>query len=91
MKHEQAEEFREAYNTEWTGEESARELFYVWRKLRSRCLGEKGNNIPYTSDNGVSIVEDPVSVRPTLCSSGNSIDHPSTSRDGIQETSSCYS
>ncbi|XP_050503037.1 DNA ligase 1-like [Diabrotica virgifera virgifera] len=34
------EEFKKTERGEWKGDESAKELFYIWRKLKSRCQEE---------------------------------------------------
>nr|CAD7457802.1 unnamed protein product [Timema tahoe] len=36
-----AEEFRLSYDKGWEGDESAKELFHVWKKLRTKCIGEQ--------------------------------------------------
>ncbi|KAJ8888726.1 hypothetical protein PR048_008218 [Dryococelus australis] len=38
MKPERAEEFRKSFSNGCTGDDCAKELFNVWKKLRSRCL-----------------------------------------------------
>lgn len=42
MEGSRAEEFRSKENTSWDGEESAQELFKLWKKLRTRCLAQNG-------------------------------------------------
>lgn len=42
MEGSRAEEFRRKENTSWDGEESAQELFKLWKKLRTRCLAQNG-------------------------------------------------
>nr|CAD7576981.1 unnamed protein product [Timema californicum] len=36
-----AEEFRVSDAKGWEGDESAKELFHVWKKLRRKCVGEQ--------------------------------------------------
>lgn len=43
MKSGRAEEFRKNKDIEWTGDVEAKELFYVWKKLRGKC--ENSNNV----------------------------------------------
>lgn len=42
MEGSRAEEFRSKENTRWDEEESAQELFKLWKKLRTRCITQNG-------------------------------------------------
>lgn len=42
MEGSRAEEFRSKENTSWDGEESAQELFKLWKKLHTTCLAQNG-------------------------------------------------
>ncbi|XP_031358776.1 uncharacterized protein LOC116182378 [Photinus pyralis] len=48
---ERREQFKQAEAGEWIGDESAKELYYVWRKLKKRCQDQKTENILLDTEN----------------------------------------